>query len=95
MDQVSKLVTGPPIWVESCMDSEEHREAHKRHPTTVLHSKPVEYDPTYHKGGKWRNGMGRYLTAEEAKKCNDNLDEIINYLLTKQKESNEVLCKSD
>lgn len=46
---------GPPIWVESAMTREEWRERHRKYPKTSTISEPIEYDPSYYKGGKWRS----------------------------------------
>lgn len=72
-----RLEEGPPIWVESCMTAQEHREAHKKYPNTVTRREPVLYNPSYHKGGKWRNGMGYVLSAEEIKNINGNIDYLL------------------
>ncbi len=80
----SRLQEGPPIWVESLMTPEEHRQAHKDHPTTVKKSTPIAYDPSYHRGGTWREGMGGGLTPEEIAINNKNIDNLRKLLTTKK-----------
>jgi len=77
-----KSTVGDPIWVESCMNNIEHKECHKKYPSTILYSKQTKYDPTYHKGGKWRDGMGAYLSARQIAITNENIDYLIeNYVI--------------
>lgn len=84
MSQEKRSTVGDPIWVESLMTVEEHALAHKKYPNTVRTSKPIQYDPNYHKGGTWRKGMGANLTAEEIKISNDNFDNLTKLLQTKK-----------
>jgi hypothetical protein len=79
-----RSTVGDPIWVESLLTPEEHAECHKLYPNTVLSSKPIQYDPNHYKGGTWRKGMGKNLTAEEIKIFNKNFDNLTNLLKTKK-----------
>ena len=53
MSEKKGIKEGPPIWVESLMTREEWKERCKKYPTSTI-PEPVQYDPEYHKGGKWR-----------------------------------------
>lgn len=61
-DKKKGMQEGPPIWVESLMTSEEWREGYKTYPGTYNEPDQVPYDNNYHKGGKWRGGMGYPLS---------------------------------
>jgi hypothetical protein len=52
--QQKGIKEGPPIWVSSLLTREEWVENFKKYATCTVPS-PPEYDPTYYKGGKWRN----------------------------------------
>lgn len=75
-----KSTEGPPIWVESLMTREEWKENVRKFPTTCHIPEPVEYNPNYHKGGKWRDRMGRGYTPEEIIKMNKTMDNLGNIL---------------
>lgn len=77
MSQEKKSTVGDPIWVESLMSTEEHAEAHKKYPTVVTDSKPKPFNPNYHKGGKWRAGMGAVVPKEERDRHNKFMEELI------------------
>lgn len=84
MSQEKKSTIGDPIWVESIMTAEEHAEMHKKYPSTVTRSKPVQYDPNYHTGGKWRAGMGKGYSPQEIDAINKAMDNLYNLLKTKK-----------
>ena len=73
-----------PVWVESLLSPEEYRESHKLYPTTVLTPDAPAYDPTYHKGGRWRLKMGRGLSKEEIDLTNKELEKLYNLIKEKQ-----------
>lgn len=54
MEKKQGIKEGPPIWIESLMTRDEWKERCKKYPSTSTVSEPVEYNPEYHKGGKWR-----------------------------------------
>lgn len=68
---------GPPIWVESLMTPEEHKECNRKYPATVQSPTPLLYDASRHKGGKWRNGMGSRLSDQEIINSNKVLDSLL------------------
>lgn len=73
MSQEKKSTVGDPIWVESIMTADEHSISHKKFPSTVTDSKPTQYNPNIHKGGKWRAGMGKGYSASEINALNDTM----------------------
>lgn len=75
-----KSTEGPPIWVESLMTREEWKQNVRNYPKTCHISEPVEYNPNYHKGGKWRDRMGRGYTPEEIRKIGETIDNLANIL---------------
>lgn len=79
-----KSTIGDPIWVESVMTPEEHAEAHKKYPATVKNSKPTQFDPNYHLGGKWRGNMGGGYSKAEIDHINKNIDNLFKLLQTKK-----------
>lgn len=85
MSQEKKSTVGPPIWVESLMTPKEYAETAKKYPSIFSNgSKPPEYNPVHHEGGKWRDGMGKGYTPEEIIKRNRAFDELHKLLKTKQ-----------
>lgn len=78
-----------PIWVESLLTPEEHAECHKKYPSTVIRSKPVQFLEDYHTGGKWRNGMGAVLTAKEIEISNKMMEKLREFITKKLKENEE------
>lgn len=72
-DKPQGIKEGPPIWVESLMTRPEWRERKRKYKTSII-DEPVEYDASYHKGGKWRQGMGYSLSLEEIRNINSNLE---------------------
>ena len=79
-----RIKEGPPIWVESLMTAEEHKECHRKYPSTVVTKEPVPYDASYHKGGKWRDGMGKGFTPDEIRSFNRGIDKLRELLQTKK-----------
>jgi hypothetical protein len=82
-DQKKRLEEGPPIWVESTMTREEWKARYKKYPTSTQ-PEPTQYDPSYHKGGKWRDRMGAGYTNEEIVSMCKALDNLRELLKTKK-----------
>lgn len=81
--QKKRIEEGPPIWVESLLTKEEHKEIHKKYPQCVPTKEPVLYDPSHHKGGKWRYKMGQVSSEEEIKDYNKKMDKLHEMMKTK------------
>jgi hypothetical protein len=75
-DQKKGIQEGPPIWVESLMNATEWKENYKKYPANEI-KELVTFDPSYHKGGKWRAGMGAKLSSQEVDLINKRIDEIL------------------
>lgn len=73
-----------PVWVESLLSPEDYRQSHKLYPTTVLSSDAPSYNPTYHKGGRWRFRMGKTLSKEEIDLANRELEKLYDFIKEKQ-----------
>ena len=73
-----------PIWVESLLTPEEHIRCHKLYPSTVQ-SKPVQFMPNIHVGGKWRAGMGKGYTETEIFNINKSIEQLRIFLKNKEK----------
>lgn len=86
MSENQGIKEGPPIWVESLMTPTEWKERYKKFPSSQA-KEPPQYNPTHYKGGTWRAGMGRVLSAEEIIRTNKGIDELRKYIITKQNES--------
>lgn len=80
-DQKKRIEEGPPIWVESIMTPEEWKARFKTWSGT--HREVIQYDSNYHKGGKWRAGMGKGFTPEEIADFNKKLANLHNLMRTK------------
>ena len=76
MAQERKSNVGDPIWVESLMTREEWKTRYRTGFPSSTVSEPVEYDPNYHKDGKWRNKMGSGYTQDEINKLHKGIDEL-------------------
>jgi hypothetical protein len=85
MSEKQGIKEGFPIWVESLMNAEEWRERHRKYPTTSTIKQSISYNPEYHKGGKWRAGMGKTLTSSEIDFTNKTIDKLREFLLEQKK----------
>lgn len=80
MSQQKKSTIGDPIWVESLLTTSEHSKCHSMYPKTVLNSKPIEFNPNYHAGGKWRAGMGFGFSSVELNEMGKAMDKLYDFM---------------
>lgn len=82
-NEQKRIQEGPPIWVESLMTPEEWKARYKMWVSSSTHKEVVQYDPNYHKGGKWRAGMGEGFTIAEIQEYNRKIDQLHNFMRLK------------
>lgn len=64
-----------PIWVESLMNTEDYRVTALKYSKSFGNgTKSVQYDSSYHRGGKWRAAMGSGYREEEIKIFNKRIE---------------------
>jgi len=73
-----------PIWVESCMTSEEWLTRHKSGLRSSIRRYPPQYNADHYTGGKWRAGMGSTPSPLEMERRNKEIESLKQFHLSQQ-----------